>query len=150
MEKDFSSDSFEENNVESLNNVNCVSYIENFDLSFLPLTETENLKVTSNTAVNSVTKLERILCRLRKIEECLGIFYIAFWKVKIDIAVETIVTVCRERFNWEVSEKDFTIAQPLKCRRAGVLLRVSSIFLRDQILNNSHLFLREGFYVANE
>lgn len=87
---------------------------------------------------------------MRRIEEHLGFFYVAFWKIKVEDAVNTIVTVCRERFNWDVSVNDFEVVQSLECKRAGVLLRVSSMLLRDKILKSSHLFLREGFHVSRD
>lgn len=92
---------------------------------------------------NSITKLEGLTHRLRRIEEILGIFYMAFWRVKSDRAIDIIVSLCCERFNWGVYKNDLTIVQLFKIRRAGVLMKISLKQLRDKILIHSQNFLRE-------
>lgn len=63
----------------------------------------------------------------------------------------TLITyLCRDRLGWNVSELHFSVVQPLELKRSGVLLKVSSISLRDKILEHSTQFLILGFHVAKE
>ena len=107
-----------------------------FDLSLLNSADDNQLSVETlsgnseeSVSVESlpiVSKIDSLSRRVGKLEELLGLFQIAFWKVKADRAVRVIVNLCQNKMGLAVSEQDFSVVQRLDSRRKGVLLQVSS------------------------
>lgn len=134
-----------------INNSSDINYhVHEFDTSVFDEDSTVESTSVSGLSKDSVPKWKGLSLRLSRVEETLGIFYVAFWRVNIDIAVERMTTFCINNLGLSVCTSDFTVVQKLDCRRRGVLLQVSSLKLREDILNNSAVFLRDGLYVARE
>ena len=117
-------------NGESVLDLNFVQSIDNFDLSLL--------------GDSVCSKIESLSRRVVKIEETLGIYQLAVWKIEPDNAVKFLTSFCRDKFGWSVSEEDFTVVQRLDCRRKGVLVQVASLELKQSILVKREFFEAEG------
>lgn len=92
--------------------------IANFDLTPFNI-DTKEQRVDSVPC----SKLHNLARRVQLIQERLGLFYVAFWKVKLHSAVIAVKYLCCDRFGWPVSEAGFEVIQPLESRHAGVLLK---------------------------
>ena len=126
-----------------------------FDLSLLNYADDNQHSLSGNSeesvfveSLPIVSKIDSLSRRVEKLEELLGIFQIAFWKVKADRAVRVIVDLCQNKLGLAVSEKDFSVVQPLDSRRKGVLLQVSSAELKQKVRGASSRFCEEGYNVA--
>ena len=114
--------------------------VNDFDLSLLGPT-TENSLITANLVYDSL-KL-----RISDIENNLGIFQFSFWKVLPNNAPRVLSSLCCELLSLQVSENDFTVVRKLDHRRSGVLVRVSSFFIKNNVLRNAVMFRARGFNV---
>ena len=79
------------------------------------------------------TKTDSLAFWVSQIEEQLGIFYLSFWGLRADRAVEVLSSICRDQFDWGVLDSDFIVVQRLSSRRVGVLIRLSSLDLKQRI-----------------
>ena len=142
-----------------INSLEFSESIENFDLSLLDSVDSESSSTENRLSdfennsqsipTSAISKVDSLSKRVSRIEELLGIYQFAFWKVKPDKAVNIITHLCRDNFGWGVSETDFKVVQGLD-HRWGVLFQVSSLELKKKILENVENFKAKGFCVASE
>ena len=85
--------------------------------------------------------------RLSEIEDLLGVYQLAFWRVSPSAAIPLIVSLCRNELGLRVKETDFTLVRELVRRRYGVLLRVPTVVLKRQILAAKDLLKLRGYFV---
>ena len=78
--------------------------------------------------------------KVYEIEDPLGLFYLAVWKILSRRAVGKLTLLYQELFGSGISTDDFSVVYELNVQRAGVLLRVSSLALMREILSNSAFF----------
>ena len=84
---------------------------------------------------------------LSEIEDLLGVYQFAFWRVSPSAAIPLIVSLCRNELGLRVKETDFTLVRELDRRRYGVLLRVPTVVLKRQILAAKDLLKLRGYFV---
>ena len=85
--------------------------------------------------------------RISEIEDQLGNFHLAVWRVSPRRAVREVTLLCQELFVPGPSINDFSVVWELDMRRGGVLLRVSSLALKRAILDNKAFFKLRGLSV---
>lgn len=85
-----------------------------------------------------------------RIEELLGIFQFAFWKVYSEKAVQAIVCFFCGNLSYMVSKSDVTDVQRLHYDFPRVILQVLSLELKQLILFNSEIFKFHWFLVTTD
>ena len=121
-----------------------------FNLSLLgPVDEGESMAEKAPVAAFSGAVLCRDSMKLRvsEIEHLLGVHQFAFWHAFPSAAIPLIVSLCRDELGLRVEKADFTLVKELYCRRYGVLLRVTSVVLKRQILAGRDTFKLHGYFV---
>ena len=83
---------------------------------------------------------ESLKVRICEIEDQLGNFYLAVWRVSPRRNVGEVTLLCQELFVPGPSINDFSVVRELDVRRGGVLLWVSSLALKRAILDNKAFF----------
>ena len=117
---------------ERLNSPEFLQAVSDFDLSQL---ESINDSIRCNANSSSVcsvppiiTKSDSLDYRISQIEERLGIFHLIFSRIRCGDLVRTLVSVCREDFNWEVCDRDFVLIHQVNKNRPRGLVQLSSLF----------------------
>ena len=127
-----------------------VQSVSDFDLSLLgPVGEGEPAVETAPVAVSNgaASCRDSMKLRLSEIEDLLGVYQFAFWRVSPSAAIPLIVSLCRNELGLRVKETDFTLVRELDRRRYGVLLRVPTVVLKRQILAAKDLLKLRGYFV---
>ena len=116
--------------------------IADFDLSvFGSLEDINKVDVSRNseterqTVIPGFFKKDSLVFRVSQLEDRLGIFYLSFWGLWASRAAEFLSLFCRENFNLDISERDFVVVHQLNAPRVGVLIQLSSLQLKQQILS---------------
>ena len=121
-----------------------------FDLSPLgPVDEGQSVAETAPVAASSGAVLCRdsMKLRLSEIEDLLGVYQFAFWRVSPSAAIPLIVSLYRDALGLQVEKADFTLVRELDCCPYGVLLRVTSVVLKPQMLVARDTFKLRGYFV---
>ena len=63
-------------------------------------------------------------------------------------AVEVLLSICRDPFDWDISERDLIVVHRLNSRRVGVLIRLSSLDLKRRFLLKSGELKTYGIIVS--
>lgn len=157
----------EEVNLESLENFNTLSpgtnsFMENF---FQPLdSDVQNCEETigelphelSSAALNEsgpsriiTSKFQLLASRVCDLEEQLGIFNFAIWRMPVKNASRILVNLCKDILNIECCVDNFKVVRELNSKRPGVLVRVPSFEMKKLILEHRQQFLLRGYHVDN-
>ena len=124
--------------------------VDDFDLSLLgPVEEGESAAKAATVVAFRGAALGRDSVKLRiyEIEDRLGVHQFAFWRASPSVAVSLLVSLCREELGLQIEEADVTLVRELDCRRCGVLLRVPTVVLKQQILAARDIFKLRGYFV---
>ena len=131
------------NAMESTCNLVVQSAID-FDLLLLgPVDEGESVAASSGAALCR----DSIKLRVLEIEDLLGVHQFAFWRASPSAAIPLIVSLCRDELGLRVEKGDFTLVRVLDRRLYGVLFRVTSVVLKQQILAARDTFKLRGYFV---
>ena len=95
-----------------------------------------------------ISKSENLSLRVSAIEERLGIFHISVYGVKVDDIIPVFVKCYADILGWSVSALHLLVVHRLDPRRSGVLLSVSPLTLKQQILSKADDFQRQGLLVG--
>ena len=131
----------------------CESVIESvcdFDLSLLgPVVEVKSLAEATPVTVSSRVVLiqDSVKLRISEFEDLLGAHQFEFWRASPSAAIASIVSLCRQELVLRVEETDFTLVREPDHRRYGVLLCVTSVVLKRQILAPKDIFRMRGYFV---
>ena len=126
---------------ERVNGSSVKSCIEDFDLTLL-----DPILVNADKKIGDL-KRDSVKLRISDIEDTLGIFQIAFWRVSPDNAPRILASLCCDLLSISVVEKDIKVVRQLDCRRCGVLVRIPSLVIKHQILKNAAVFHTFGYFV---
>ena len=114
-----------------------IQFIADFDLfvfessqSVVEVHTSSRSETEHQTDVPVFTKTDSLAFRVSEIEEQLGHFDLSFWGLRPDRAIEFLFSICRDQFDWDISEGDLIVVHRLSSRRAGVLIRLSSLDLK--------------------
>ena len=124
------------------------SAVRDFDLSLLnQVSETPSGDALDSGVPASAGVRDSLKLRISEIEDQLGNFYLAVWRVSPRRAVREMTLLCQELFVPGPSINDFSVVRELDVRRGGVLLKVSSLNLKRAILENKAFFRLRGLSV---
>ena len=90
---------------------------------------------------------DSVQLRISDLEGRYGLYQIAFWRMTAFSAITTILSLCREVFNFAVSEADFFVVRLLHRRKGGVLFRIKSLAFKRMILSSRAVLRTRGFHV---
>ena len=122
--------------------------VRDFDLSLLnQVSETPSGDALDSGVPASAGVRDSLKLRISEIEDQLGNFYLAVWRVSPRRAVREMTLLCQELFVPGPSINDFSVVRELDVRRGGVLLKVSSLNLKRAILENKAFFRLRGLSV---
>ena len=127
-------------NNDDLIELTCYSVVESaVDLDFSlegPLVEGECMVEAAPVAASRGAVLCRYSVKLwiSEVEDLLGVYQFAFWRASPSVAVPLIVSLCREELGLPIEEADFTLVRELDRRWYGVLLRMTTVVLKQHIL----------------
>ena len=111
--------------------------VRDFDLSlFIHVPEILMVDAVDTGAPVSASVRDSLKLRVSEIEDHLGLFFLAVWRVSSRRAVRELTLICQELFVPGPTEDDFSVVRELDVRRGGVLLKVSSLRWKRGILNN--------------
>ncbi|XP_051162397.1 uncharacterized protein LOC127282264 [Leptopilina boulardi] len=97
--------------------------------------------------VASVSQHRLLALRVADLEERLGIFQFAIWKIPFENAATIISNLCTSIIGIECSAQDFTVIRKLDVKRSGVLVRVPSLMMKELIFTFRHMFMLRGYNV---
>lgn len=112
-----------------------------------PITLTSNSIDISHSSVAYVNQQRLLIERIIELEERLNIFQFAFWKVSSDKAINILCNLCGLIFGKTFSKDEFKVVRELDSRRRGVLMRVRSLELKQNILSKETHFKSYGYSV---
>ena len=119
-----------------------------FDLSlFNQVPEISIVDAVDTGAPVSASVRDSLKLRVSEIEDHLGLFFLAVWRVSPRRAVKEVTLPCQELFVPGPSVDDFLVVRELDVRRGDVLLKVSSLTLKRGTLNNKAFFRLRGLSV---
>ena len=91
-------------------------FIADFDLSVfessqdvIELHTSSRSKIEHQKEVPVFTNTDSLAFRISQIEEQLGQFYLSFWGLRLHRAVEVLLSICRDQFDWDISERDLIV-----------------------------------------
>ena len=94
------------------------------------MSETPSADALDSGVPASAGVRDNLKLRISEIEDQLGHFYLAVWRVSPRRAVREVTLLCQELFVPGPSINEFLVVRELGVRRGGVLLRVSSLTLK--------------------
>ena len=95
-----------------------------------------------------VSKSDSLSLRVSSIEECLGIYHVAVWGVKVDNIIPIFATCCSDIFGCSVSVLEFSVVHRLDTHCTGFLLAVSILVLKRTILLKAADVQLRGLFVG--
>ncbi|XP_043469444.1 uncharacterized protein LOC122510651 [Leptopilina heterotoma] len=101
----------------------------------------------SSSSIFHVSQHRLLGLRIVDIEESLGIYQFAFWRVPFGTAARTICDLCSSILQIPFDISDFKIIRRLDSKRKGVIVRVPSVELKRTILTLKHIFLYRGYHL---
>ena len=114
----------------------------------VPEIDSSSSCICSSNVLPLVSRSDSLIARVSYVEGLLGIYHLAFWGFHSEGTIKILVTLCRNAFEWDVTEQDFVAIHRLDNGRAGILVRVSSLNLKERVLERSVSFERLGFGVG--
>ena len=117
-------------------------------LLLVPVVEGESVAETAPVAASSGAVLCRDSMKLRisEIEDLLGVQQFAFMRASRCAAIPLKVSLYRDELGLRVEKTDFTLVREPDRRRYGVLLRVTTVVLKRQILAGKGTFQLRGYF----
>ncbi|XP_043464569.1 uncharacterized protein LOC122506322 [Leptopilina heterotoma] len=95
----------------------------------------------------NVSRQRLIGLRMVELEERMGIFQFAIWKMPVEGAAETVRRLISDITGIEYSLNEFIIVSALDANRQGVLVRVSTASLKQLIFNCKMLLIFRGYNI---
>ena len=103
---------------------------------------------SSSNVLPFASKSDSLIARVSYIEGLLGIHQLAVCGFHSEGSVGILAALCQNTFEWDVTEQGFVIIHWLDCGRAGLLVRVSSLDLKERLLGEAYTFECLGFGVG--